>query len=346
MKQSELELAFNALQHNFFEELAKANTEDALEKLRISYLSRQGLISNLMSQLKDLSLEKKRIFGPRLNIFKEDALNQFNLHQEKLIKQKLMHQELLKKNFDVTAYKVEQPIGSLHPYTPVIERIEDIFLSMGFEMASGPEVETEFNNFDALNIPADHPARDMWDTFWLNFPHLLMRTHTSNIQARVMQNNTPPIAVFAHGRCYRHEATDASHDIMFMQSEGLLIDKDISMSNLFAISKTFLEKLFDKRDLNLRIRPGYFPFVEPGVEFDISCPFCKHGCSVCKKTGWLELAGAGLVHPNVLKFCGIDNNKYSGFAFGFGLTRLVMLMYGISDIRLLSSGRIDFFKQF
>ena len=212
-----------------------------------------------------------------------------------------------------------------------------------------PEVDTDYYNFEALNIPKEHPARDMHDTFWLSKAYhqpLLMRTHTSSVQAHAMETRRPPIAVGIPGRCYRHEATDASHDFMFMQCEILMIDKNISLSNLFATAKQFLSALFGKQDMTIRVRPGYFPFVEPGVEIDVSCPFCKTGCGVCKKTRWLEICGAGLVHPNVLKASNINPQEYSGFAFGFGLTRLVMLKYGINDIRLLHSNKIDFLKQF
>ena len=217
---------------------------------------------------------------------------------------------------------------------------------MGYEIINGPEIDTDFFNFETLNIPKDHPARDMHDTFWLDIPNMVMRTHTSSVQAHAMLEKKPPLAVATPGRCYRSEATDASHDYMFMQCEILFIDKNVSLSNLFATAKVFLQNLFGKNDLKIRVRPAYFPFVEPGVEMDITCPFCKTGCSVCKKTCWIEIGGAGLIHPNVLKSCNINPEEYSGFAFGFGLTRLVMLKYGINDIRLLHSTKLEFLKQF
>lgn len=215
---------------------------------------------------------------------------------------------------------------------------------MGFAVADGPELETEFFNFTALNIPDNHPAREESDTFWIDNEHLL-RTQTSTVQIKTMMSQKPPIAIIAPGRTMRNEATDASHDFMFMQFEGLYIGEDVSIANLLATLKSFLTQFFGS-DVKLRVRPGYFPFVEPGLEIDASCPFCKKGCSVCKKTKWIELMGAGLVHPNVLKHCKLDPEKYSGFAFGFGLTRLVMLKYQIPDIRLLHSGNIKFLKQF
>ena len=235
--------------------------------------------------------------------------------------------------------------GSLHPYTYITQEIEDIFMSMGFAVADGPELETDYNNFGALNIPADHPARAESDTFWLPDMQRLLRTHTSTVQIKTMREQTPPIAIICPGRALRNEATDASHDFMFMQIEGMLIDKNISIANLLAVLKEFLDKLFGK-SLQLRVRPGFFPFVEPGLEIDAQCPFCTTGCSTCKHTCWIELLGAGLIHPNVLRNAGIDPTIYSGFAFGSGLTRLAMLKYHITDIRLIHSGKIEFLEQF
>ena len=218
---------------------------------------------------------------------------------------------------------------------------------MGYDIADGPEVETDFYNFQALNIPADHPARDMHDTFWLTTPSLLLRTHTSPVQIRAMEHKPLPLAIFAPGRTFRNEATDASHLFMFTQGEGLVIDKNISIANLLATARAFLQAFFEKEDLHIRARPGYFPFVEPGIEIDASCPFCSgKGCSPCKKTGWIELLGAGLVHPNVLKAGGIDPQEYSGFAFGFGIERLAMIKYGINDVRLFHSSKLPFLRQF
>ena len=341
-----LEESLKALEQKFSQEIEKAYREEEIELLRVSYLGRKGSITAFRTELASMPLEAKKVCGPLLNRLK-DSISEILDQKESFIKKQTLEQEENKKKyFDVTAYKPHQLKGSLHPITPIIEHLENIFISMGFDKVEGPEVEKASNNFDALNIPEDHPARDMYDTFWLDVPGMLMRTHTSNVQARVMQNNMPPLAVFTIGRCYRHEATDASHDVMFMQIEGLFIDKNVSLGNLCATIKTFVQALFPDTLLELRTRPGYFPFVEPGIEFDITCPFCTAGCSVCKRTGWLELGGSGLIHPAVLDYCGIDSKEYSGFAFGFGLTRLVMLLYGIRDIRLLSSGHIDFLKQF
>ncbi|MBA3751270.1 phenylalanine--tRNA ligase subunit alpha [Candidatus Dependentiae bacterium] len=330
----------------FFQELSEVNTAQELELFRTKHLSRHGELSKLMQQLKDLSLEEKKTAGPLLNVLKVKVSDAFTQREKEFEQMRIDHQNMLLTHFDVTAYKPVQPTGSLHPYTQVIEIIEDIFVSMGFEIVDGPEVETDYYNFEALNIPKDHPARDMQDTFWLTLPGLLMRTHTSPVEIHAMRDRKPPLAIVVPGRAYRNESTDASHDFMFMQLEGLFIDKNVSLAQLFATMKTFLQTFFEKKNIAIKIRPSYFPFVEPGVEIDMSCPFCTHGCSVCKKTKWIEIGGAGLCHPVVLKAGGIDPKEYGGFAFGFGLTRLVMLKYGITDIRLLHSNKIDFLKQF
>lgn len=330
----------------FKKELAQICSVTDLETLRISYLGRQGKIAQLMSRLKELSAEEKRVFGPLCNNLKEEITSLWNQKQEELAYQEREQKESLMKGFDVTAYKPHTSFGTLHPHTHVITHIEDIFTSMGFAIADGPEIETPYVNFEVLNIPEDHPARDMHDTFWLDVPGLLLRTHTSTVQFHTMQHNQPPLAVAAPGRCYRHEATDASHDFMFMQCEGLFIDKKVSVAQLLATVESFLQAFFNKKELKTRLRPSYFPFVEPGIEIDMTCPFCEEGCSTCKKSRWIEICGSGLVHPHVLRAAGIDPDIYSGFAFGFGLTRLVMLKYGIKDIRLLHEGKIDFLKQF
>lgn len=330
----------------FFALIAQTNTIKELESLRTSYLGRSGIVATLTTELKSLSLEDKRAFGPELQHFKsaaEEALSQKMRDIQTAAHAATVAQKAL---FDVTAYKPEQLRGSLHPVTRTIERIEDILISMGFEILDGPEAETEECNFEALNIPEHHPARDIQDTFWLPHPHMLLRTHTSPVQVRGMRLRQPPLALAATGRTYRHEATDASHDFVFMQCEGIVVDRKISLAHLLATMKNFLQTFFEKDQIDLRVRPNYFPFVEPGIEIDMTCPFCTNGCSVCKQSRWIEISGAGLVHPHVLRAGGINPDEYSGFAFGFGLTRLVMLRYGIDDCRLLHSGKIDFLKQF
>ena len=343
---SNLENRILELKKEFEKKLSQISTETDLENLRIEFLSRHGVIANLMGDLKELSLEDKKIYGPKLNSLKQELTQNFEDKKNNLEQEKFKELEAQKASFDVTAYKPFIKYGSLHPYTQTIEHIENILISMGYEIIDGPEIDTDFYNFTSLNIPKDHPARDMHDTFWLDIPNMVMRTHTSSVQSHAMLEKKLPLAVAIPGRCYRSEATDASHDYMFMQCEILYIDKKVSLSNLFATAKVFLQNLFGKSDLQIRIRPGYFPFVEPGVEIDMTCPFCQNGCSVCKKTRWIEICGAGLVHPNVLKACKIDPDQYSGFAFGFGLTRLVMLKYGINDIRLLHNTKLEFLEQF
>jgi len=342
----DLKKQIELFQQEFYTDINKAHNKEGLETIRIKYLARNGILSSLMDQLKMLSNDEKRTLGPLLNQLKQDSEKIF-LDKQHFIENEIETIKATKRmNFDVTMYKVPEFKGSLHPYSLIIEQIENIFISMGYEIAYGPEVETEFHNFDALNIPKDHPAREAHDTFWLNLPGKLLRTHTSTVQIHSMLSKKPPMALISHGRVFRNEATDSSHDFMFQQLEGLVIDKNISMAHLLGTINNFLKTLFENDNLEIKVRPSYFPFVEPGVEIDMTCPFCKIGCPTCKKTGWIEMGGAGLVHPNVLKAVNINPDEFSGFAFGFGLTRLIMLRYGISDIRLLHSNKIDFLQQF
>ncbi len=319
---------------------------EALEAFRIEFLGRKGKIADLMPKLASLSLEDKRAAGPAMNELKATVECLFESKKQALVDAALTAQEEQHKDFDVTAYNRRPLEGSLHPYTQVTQEITAFFRSLGFQVADGPEVESEYYNFEALNVPANHPARDMQDTFWLTIPSLVMRTQTSNVQIHSMETHKPPIAVISMGRTYRQEATDASHDYMFQQLEGVFIDKKVSLSHLIGTMKLFLQTFLGDKHLKLRLRPGYFPFVEPGLEFDASCPFCTTGCATCKHSRWIEMGGSGLIHPNVLKAGGIDPNTYQGFAFGLGLTRLVMLKYGISDIRLLHNCQVEFLKQF
>jgi phenylalanyl-tRNA synthetase alpha chain len=341
----ELKKTLDTISGSFWHDLKSAKTESDLEAVRLKYLSRNGIFAELMSQLKELSLEEKKEFGPVLNTLKQQATDAYHDKQKQLLEAAQEESLKQKAEFDVTAYK-RVTKGTLHPLTHVIEHIENIFTSMGYIIADGPEVETPFYNFEALNIPADHPAREMHDTFWLKLPNLLLRTHTSSIQIHSMQKLKPPFAICAPGRAYRHEATDATHDFVFNQVEGLVVDKNISVADLLGTVKVFMQALFNKQTLDIRVRPSYFPFVEPGLEVDITCPFCISGCSVCKKRRWIELGGAGLVHPNVLKACGIDPQEWGGFAFGLGIERFTMLKYQIPDIRLLKSSKIEFLNQF
>lgn len=321
-------------------------SEKELEDARVRFLGRAGILAELMAQLKALSVEQKRECGPLMNSLRDFAQQTYEDKKQELGSTILQEQASRTQHFDVTAYLHPELRGSLHVYTRIIEQYEDIFVSMGYQIADGPELESEHYNFDALNIPAEHPARDMFDTFWIsNMPHHLLRTHTSPVQIRALEAQGAPLALATTGRVYRHEAVDATHGFAFYQYEGLFVDTNVSIAHLLATLQTFLRKFFEKESLNIRVRPGYFPFVEPGLEIDASCPFCTRGCGTCKKTGWIELLGAGLVHPNVLKASGIDPHKYRGFAFGGGLERLAMVKYGIPDIRLFHSGKIETLAQ-
>ncbi len=337
-KLKETKTAINAL-------LQKAQTSQELGELEAEILGKQGLVTKLIEEFKALPGEDKKQLGGLFNQFRESIRAQFAEKKQNNGTVCGCDNTSCNIPLDVTAYR-SAPIGSLHPETHAIHELEDVLTSMGFSLAEGPELETEFYNFDALNIPQTHPARDMQDTFWLPQPHHLLRTHTSSVQIRAMQKQRPPLSIAAIGRVYRCEATDASHDYTFLQCEGLVIDKKISLANLFATTKLLLQKLFKNNDLQIRVRPSYFPFVEPGVEIDLTCPFCTSGCPTCKKSRWIEICGAGLVHPNVLKAGGINPQEWSGFAFGFGLTRLIMLKYGIDDIRHLHNAKVEFLQQF
>ncbi len=314
-------------------------TKDDWLALEKKYLGRKGELNKLMDSLKNLALEEKREVGKLANAVKLELDNFFQ-------KQKIIFNPVDEnKTFDLTLPGEKYNIGHLHPITQIQEELEEIFASMCFIVEDGPEVESEYYNFDALNIPAHHPARDMQDTFFTAEGNVL-RTHTSSVQVRAMEKYGVPLRCIVPGKVFRNEATDASHDHTFYQLEGLMIDKNISITNLIAVMKELLRGIF-KQEVTVRLRPGFFPFVEPGFELDIKCLICHgNGCSVCKQSGWLELLPCGLIHPNVLWAGGIDPAEWSGFAFGLGLTRLVMMRYGIEDIRLLFDNDLRFLKQF
>jgi phenylalanyl-tRNA synthetase alpha chain len=320
------------------ESLKKVTSIDELEAVRIDFLGRNGKIAALMPELKKLDGEGKRIIGPLMNTLKQESQELY--FQKKHALETAQLNELLAddKYFDVTLSKPATQTGSIHPITQTYLKVQEIFLSMGYEIHEGTEVESPKYNFESLNIPEDHPARDMWDTFWLELPNLLMRTHTSTVQIHAMEEQELPLALIAPGRVYRHEATDATHDFQFNQVEGLVIDKGINLSHLLGTIELFLRKFFEDETLIIKVRPSYFPFVEPGIEIDMQS---KHF-----NNKWIEIAGAGLVHPHVLKACDIDHEKFSGFAFGFGLDRLTMLKHRIPDIRLFRTNKLEFLKQF
>ncbi len=314
-----------------------------LERIRIKYLGRKGEFNNLIKELPKMSEESKAHTGRRLNSVRNDLEALIDEKSHKL-KDKIIEEKLRNEGVDVSRPGQGLSLGHLHPLTKVERRIEDIFQSMGFSIVFGPEIESEYYNFNALNVPPDHPARDMQDTFWLKDfrsknpkQNLLLRTQTSPMQVRYMEKNNPPLRIIVPGRVYRYEATDASHEIQFHQIEGLMVDKSISLANLKAVFEEFFKKFFENKKVEVRFRPGYFPFVEPGIEVDI-----RLGSS----PKWLEVAGAGMVHPKVFEAAGYIPGQWQGFAFGVGLERLTMLCYGINDIRLFYSSDFRFLKQF
>jgi len=317
---------------------------DELEAVRVEVLGRKGSLAEFGKRMGKLSAEERVAAGKSLNGAKTSLEAAFEL-KKTAFESAALDTRLAGEWLDLTIPPQGIVPGSLHPLTQIQNEIESLFFSMGFTILDGPEVETEFYNFDALNIPPDHPARDMQDTFWLEGGHLL-RTHTSPVQIRGMQRLGPPLRMIAPGRVFRNEEVDPSHEHTFYQLEGMMVDRDVSIANLLYFMKTLLSGIF-KREAKVRLRPGFFPFVEPGFELDIQCMVCGgEGCPVCKHSGWVELLPCGLVHPNVLRSGGINPDEYGGFAFGLGLTRLVMMRYLIDDIRWLQSGDLRFLKQF
>lgn len=322
------------------------NKKELWRALDIKYLGRKGELSNVLKSIKDLSQLEKKEMGSLANETKKIIQESFNEFKN------LFLENNLEENIDITLPAKESNLGHLHPITLMKKELEDSFRSLGFDILTGPELESDYFNFQALNIPEHHPARDMQDTFYVNWENnnkgnkLVLRTHTSPVQIRSMLSLGAPLKVIAPGKVFRNENIDASHEHSFYQMEGMMIDENISVSNMIAVMKKLLYIIF-KEEVSIRIRPGFFPFVEPGIEIDMECRLCKgKGCSVCKHSGWLEIFPGGMIHPNVLEAGGIDSKKYSGFAFGLGLTRLVMMKYGIKDIRLFNSGDLRFLEQF
>lgn len=312
-----------------------ARTADALRAAESKIT--KGPLAEAMRSIKSFAAEDRGQAGQNINKTKTTVAEKFAAAMDALRAAGVASERKSASDFDPTLPPARTLRGALHPVTIVQREVERIFSSLGFAVVGGPEMETEFYNFEALNIPAMHPARDAQDTFWLTNGWLL-RTHTSPCQVRAMLRYGPPIRVIAPGRCFRYEAIDASHENTFYQLEGLLIDKDISIAHLIAFMKLLLREVF-YRDVKVRLRPGFFPFVEPGFELDMSCAICDgKGCPTCKRSGWVEILPCGMVHPNVLRHGKIDPHEYTGFAFGLGLTRLAMMKYGVGDIRILNSG--------
>jgi phenylalanyl-tRNA synthetase alpha chain len=332
-------------------ELDSISDPKSLEAWRISYLGRKSPLTQILRGLATLPLEEKRAVGAAANVLRE-FLEQSLAQREEIVKEAEIARAIEIGRLDVTLPGRPTTLGRLHPTTQMMRHMCDIFRAMGFEVVEGPEVEWDYYNFEALNIPQDHPARDMWATMWMDYQNekgerpMLLRTHTSPMQIRVMENRRPPVRVIVPGKVYRYEATDATHESMFHQVEGFAVDKNITMSDLKGTLFEFARRLFGK-ERKARFRCDYFPFVEPGVEMAIDCFVCNGaGCQLCSNSGWIEILGAGMIHPEVLRRVNYDPDIYTGFAFGMGVERMPILKYGIDDIRLFYSNDLRFLQQF
>lgn len=332
-----MEKKLEALKTELTNKINVVNSEADILNLKSEYVGKKSEISNILASLKDMTVEDKKKYGSLINNTKKEMENIINVSLEKL-------QNNVKVDFDDTAdYEIKS--GSLHPVTIVAKEVTNILERMGFSVVVGPEMETEYYNFEALNVPKNHPARDMQDTYYLD-NGMLLRTQTSDIQVRAMEKYGAPLRICAPGRTFRNEDLDACHENTFFQLEGMVIDKGISIGNLIFTMQTMLREVF-KKDVDVRLRPGFFPFTEPSFELDCSCMICGgKGCPTCKNSGWVELCPCGMIHPNVLKAGGINPDEYNGFAFGIGLTRLAMMKYKINDIRVLNSGDIRYLENF
>ena len=325
-------------------DIQNINSAKDLEEFRVKYLGRKGIIAQLTSSIPTLPLQERSSFGQQVNALKNKILSLID-EKQKAINTKTPESKGI--SCDIGMPGIAQELGHLHPVTQIIDEVCAIFNRMGFSVVEGPEIETEYNNFTGLNIPLEHPSRDVFDTFYLKRKDkLLLRSHTSPVQIRVMKSRKPPLAVVVPGRVYRPDAVDASHSFMFHQIEGFMVDRDIKFSDLKGMLEIFAKGVFGK-DIKMRFRPHFFPFTEPSAEVDISCIICKgKGCSVCGRKGWLEILGSGMIHPNVFKHVGYNPKIYTGFAFGMGIERIAMLKYGINDIRLFFENDLRFLKQF
>ena len=324
--------------------IASAVDVAALEKLRVELLGKKGRVTDLLKSLGQLDAAERPKAGAEINAVKQLLNNQIS-DRKQVLQRAAIREELERERVDVTLPGRVELMGSLHPITRTIERMADFFSRLGFQVVEGPEIEDDYHNFEALNIPAHHPARAMHDTFYIDDSHVL-RTHTSGVQIRTMETREPPIRVICPGRVYRCDS-DLTHSPMFHQVEGLLIDDDVSFGQLKGIIQDFLHAFFEQDALSVRFRPSYFPFTEPSAEVDIQCVKCAgEGCRVCSGTGWLEVMGCGMVHPRVLEMSGVDTERFQGFAFGMGVERLAMLRYGIGDLRLNFENDLRFLAQF
>jgi phenylalanyl-tRNA synthetase alpha chain len=334
------------LQTEALAKIEQAANLKELNDIRVSYLGKKGPITEVLRGMGKLSPEERPKMGALANEVREEIASKIEAKQQEL-ETRAINEKLAAETIDVTLPGRPVKVGNHHPLTKIIEEVEDLFIGMGYTVAEGPEVETDYYNFEALNLPKGHPARDMQDSFYIT-EEILLRTHTSPMQARTMEQKKGkgPVKIICPGKVYRRDNDDATHSHQFMQIEGLVVDENIRMSDLKGTLDVFAKKMFGI-DRQIRLRPSFFPFTEPSVEVDISCKICGgHGCSVCKGTGWIEVLGAGMVHPNVLEMAGFDSKKYTGFAFGIGAERIAMLKYGVDDIRHYYTNDIRFLKQF
>ncbi|MCS4486754.1 phenylalanine--tRNA ligase subunit alpha [Staphylococcus americanisciuri] len=334
------------IKQDALEAIEQAQDAQTLQAVKVQYLGKKGLVTGLMKHMKDLPKEEKPAYGQKVNEVRQAIEAAIETRQVTLTEAAL-NAQLAQESIDVTLPGRKVTNGAKHPLTRTIEEIEDLFLGLGYEIVTGYEVEQDYYNFEALNLPKSHPARDMQDSFYIT-EDILMRTHTSPVQARTMEqrNGQGPVKIICPGKVYRRDSDDATHSHQFTQIEGLVVDENIKMSDLKGTLELLAKSLFGA-DREIRLRPSYFPFTEPSVEVDVSCFKCKgQGCNVCKQTGWIEILGAGMVHPNVLEMAGFDSKKYSGFAFGMGPDRIAMLKYGIEDIRHFYTNDVRFLNQF
>lgn len=334
------------IKNTFDNEIAGVKDEKSLQDLKVAYLGKKGKVTGLMKEMKNLSKEERPEYGQKVNELRTHIDHAIN-EKSSVLEDIALNEKLKTETIDVSLPGRKFTVGNAHPLGRIIEDIEDFFIGLGYEIKEGYEVETDYYNFEALNLPKSHPARDMQDTFYIS-EEMLLRTHTSPVQARVLeaQNGKGPVKIICPGKVYRRDSDDATHSHQFTQIEGLVVDKNIRMSDLKGTLELFAKEIFGA-DREIRLRPSYFPFTEPSVEVDISCFKCKGaGCNVCKKSGWIEILGSGMVHPNVLEMAGFDPEEYSGFAFGMGPDRIAMLKYGIEDIRHFYTNNLSFINQF
>lgn len=338
-----MEEKISQIQKNYLQRIAQAKTLKQLDEIFLALFGKKGELTLLPKEFGKLSEEEKRKISPLFNEIKLELETEISEARKKIREES--YKKLKGEKFDLSGVEIKKRTGHLHPLTQIEQQTAEIFQKIGFSQFEAPHIDSDYNNFEVLNIPQNHPARDLWDTLYIIPGKLLLRTHTSNSQIRILKQNKPPIRLMNIGRCFRYENLDARHEHTFEQFELVYVDKNVSMANLQYLSEYFLKAIFGQ-EIKVRLKPKYYPFVEPGVGVDGLCIFCKgQGCQICGGVGWLELAGAGMIHPSVLKRGGIDPQVYSGIAWGFGPPRMAMLKFGIEDIRLFNSGILSFLQK-